>query len=284
MARILIGYDVEIRGPWKKAFSRNPVSTALFLEAAKKLHEELSLPCTFFICGATLEENLPIFRALVGHPLIELAQHTYSHILLKTIVIEKEGTTDLHLGASLEQIKEEVNRTQEIFRQELGMECRGLTGPWGYYRGLKDRPDILEILAEAGIKFLRTDARNEKDYQPVPFENQPYFYALQGFPDLLEFPVQGWQDTYLRENCGWDNIVGFIREIKKGVDYIARGDLIWDYCQHDWTSIVNDPQMSIIRELAVYAQERGVKFDQYSSVYEEFISKRDGDTSERLNA
>lgn len=279
MARILIGYDVEIRGPWKKAISTNPVSTPLFVEAAKRVHEELSVPCTFFICGATLEENLPIFRSLVGHPLIDLAQHTYSHIRLKTIVMEREGKTDLYRGGTLSQIKQEVNRTQEIFRRELGMQCRGLTGPWGYYRGLKDRPEILEILAKAGIRFLRTDARNEKDYQPVPFENQPYFYEPQGFPHLLEFPVQGWQDTYLRENLGWDNIAGFVREIKKGIDYIARNDLIWDYCQHDWTSIVNDPGMSIIRRLVVYAREKGVEFEQYSSLYVELLKRKQvGDT------
>lgn len=279
MARILIGYDVEIRGPWKKAISTNPVSTPLFVEAAKRVHEELSVPCTFFICGATLEENLPVFRSLVGHPLIDLAQHTYSHIRLKTIVMEREGKTDLYRGGTLSQIEEEVNRTQEVFRRELGMQCRGLTGPWGYYRGLKDRPEILEILAEAGIRFLCTDARNEKDYQPVPFENQPYFYEPQGFPHLLEFPIQGWQDAYLRENLGWDNIAGFVREIKKGIDYIARNDLIWDYCQHDWTSIVNDPGMSIIRRVVAYAREKGVEFEQYSSLYVELLKRKQvGDT------
>ena len=56
-------------------------------------------------------------------------------------------------GGSLAQIAEEVTRTQWLFRELLDVECIGLTGPCGYYRGLQDRPDILRVLYAAGIRL-----------------------------------------------------------------------------------------------------------------------------------
>ena len=134
---MLIGYDVEWRGS-------EPVTEA-FLERARSLHHRLGVPATLFI-GQTLERCLPHFRGFVDDPLFDLQQHTYSHQLLKTVYIEDGRSVRVMPGVAPEATRQEVRQTSRLLREHLGVECTGLTGPWCYYRGLRDRPDILQVL------------------------------------------------------------------------------------------------------------------------------------------
>jgi len=274
VATVLIGYDVELMSDWVKEISRTPVTTSMFIEKARNMHEDLGIPCTLFVSGVTLEKNAGPLRDLVGHPLFAFGQHTYSHILLKTVVIDDGVKKELIRAAAPEDIRVEIGKTQDVMKQILGLDCRGLTGPYGYYRGLQDRPDILEIIDSFGIRFLRTDARDQHDYQPVPFEHQPYWYSLQGFPDILEFPIQGWQDYYVRVRRGWDDVEGFIEDVTKEIDVFADTDLIIGYAQHDWTSLVNDPEMEATRRIYEYALTKGVSFEKYEDVYERLLAQK----------
>jgi len=130
-----------------------------------------------------------------------------------------------------------------------------------------DRPEVLKILYKNGIRFIRSYGRNQDDWQPVAMEVQPFFYSLQGFSDLMEFPVQGWQDGYWRDTYGWKNIEGYIKYLKENIDYIAEKDLIWGYLQHDFTSLREDPDMKVMRELLNYAIKKGVKINLYKEEY-----------------
>ena len=268
MAQILIGYDVEAQPDslWP---------TAQFLSTMQALHEGLDVPATLFIVGQTLEANVEALRPLVDHPLFDLQQHTYSHLLLKTVVMDSGTGVELMEGGSLAQIAQEVTKTQRLFRELLGVECIGLTGPYGYYRGLQDRPDILRVLYAAGIRFTRTDARNGSDWQPVPLDRQPYWYDLQGV-EILEFPIQGYQDVYRRRACGWKDLDCYFQGLQGEIEEVAERDLILDYCQHDWSSIREDPEMSLTRRIIRYAQGQGIQFGLYREVWQEMCAKRMG--------
>lgn len=269
MATLLIGYDVENQDPKGEVTRR-------FLKVAPELHRGLDVPCTFFICGRTLENNLEGFKQvkLKYGDLIDLQQHTYSHVLLKTVFQENESGETLFRGGTLEQIREEVGRTIELLREHLDINCIGLRGPYGYYRGLSDRPDILEILHDLGIRFTSTYARDEHDWQPVPFEVQPFWYETQGFGDILEIPVQGWQDCIIRREIGWDNCDGYLDHLKRDLEYVAEHDLVWGYAQHDWSSIKEDPEMSITRGMIEHALSLGIELKSYLEFYEERLQER----------
>jgi len=269
MAILLIGYDVEVCDPASEV-------TKAFLQIAAPLHAELEAPCSFFICGKTLENNVKEFQQVREKwgQLIDFEQHTYSHVLLKTVVCDDGESLSLIKGGTLEEIRTEVERTSELLQRYLGVDCIGLTGPWGYYRGLMDRPDILEILYQLGIRFTRTYARNEKDYQPVSFEVQPFWYELQGFPEILECPIQWWQDCVWRGAHGWENKEEYLRQLRGNIDYIAQHDLVWGYVQHDWSSLKEDPDMSIIRNLIEYADQRGIRLMSYRQYYQEALRMR----------
>ena len=102
----LIGYDVE---------SGNPDVTRPFLRRVQQIHEETGVPATFFLCGRTVEKNVDALRPLAADPLFDFQQHTYNHVLLKTVCIEdpQEGMRFFR-GGTLDQIRDEVQRTSDL--------------------------------------------------------------------------------------------------------------------------------------------------------------------------
>ena len=264
MAVLLIGYDVEKLDA--------PEVTRAFLEKAEEVHREH--PCTLFLVGKVIENNARDLEKLAANPMFDFQQHTYSHCLLKTVCMERDGKITVYKGVSLQEIEDEVGRTSELLKKYFGRECLGLTGPWGYYRGLADRPDILEILHRLGIGFTRTYARDHHDFQPVAFDIQPFWYEPQGFGDMLEFPLHGWQDVYWREINGWENVSGYTNYLLECLDYIADRDLAWSHGSHDWSSVRNDPDMTIIRSLLQAADRRSVTVLSYLDYYEERKEQR----------
>ena len=132
---MLIGYDVEWLG--------DSDVTPQFLEQARELHNPLGVPATLFVVGQTLERGIPCFRAIASDPLFDLQQHTYSHQLLKAVYIEDDRSARVVRGVSLDETREKVRKTTALLRQHLAVKSIGLTGPWCYYHGLRDRPDIL---------------------------------------------------------------------------------------------------------------------------------------------
>ncbi len=262
MGTMLIGYDVEWRGEGSV--------TGRFLERARALHNRLGVPATLFVVGQTLERWVPEFRTVAEDPLFDLQQHTYSHQLLKTVYIEDGRSVRVMRGVSPEETRDEVRKTSDLLAEHLGVECLGLTGPWCYYRGLRDRPDILQVLWEEGIRFTRTDGRNERDWHPVSMDLQPYWYDALGFPEMLEIPIHGWHDNTIRaEVLGWEDVDGYVESVRPFVDRAAAEDKVFSLCQHDWSSIREDPEMRATEAIIRHAQARGLRFLSYLAYYEE---------------
>jgi peptidoglycan/xylan/chitin deacetylase (PgdA/CDA1 family) len=247
----LIGYDVE---------SSDPAVTGAFLRRALAIHEASGVPATLYLCGRTIERNREALRPFAAHPLFDLQQHTYNHILLKSVCIEDPAAGLRFVrGGTLSEIRDEVRRTSALLAESFGLPCSGLTGPYAYYRGLVDRPDILEVLWEEGIRFLRTWGRNERDWQPVDLAVQPFWYRLQGFPALLEVPLHGWQDISLRRSVGWGAHDAFLAGVYPYLEQAAAGGLTCSYCTHDHSSIREDPEMAITAALLRRARDLGLE-------------------------
>jgi len=262
----LIGYDVE---------SSDPAVTGAFLRRALAIHEASGVPATFYLCGRTVERNLEALRPFAGHPLFDLQQHTYNHVLLKSVCIEDPiaGPRFFRAG-TLAQIRDEVRRTSALLADAYGLACSGLTGPYAYYRGLVDRPDILEVLWDEGIRFLRTWGRNERDWQPVDLDVQPFWYRLQGFPEVLEVPLHGWQDISLRRSVGWEDHGAFLAGVYPYLEAAAAGGLTCSYCTHDHSSIRADPEMAITAALLRRAVELGLETETYAAYYQRALAAR----------
>ena len=75
--------------------------------------------------------------------------------------------------------------------------------PFGY-RGLRDRPDLLEVIRASGLRYVTSWGRNEDNGNPTPWEVQPFTYADEGFPEILELPFQFWLDVVWFDQYGYD--------------------------------------------------------------------------------
>jgi peptidoglycan/xylan/chitin deacetylase (PgdA/CDA1 family) len=250
--------------------------TPRFLEQARSLHNRLEVPATLFVVGQTLERWVPQFQAIAGDPLFDIQQHTYSHQLLKTVYIEDGRSVRVVRGVNIAETREVVRKTSALLAEHLGVPCIGLTGPWCYYRGLRDRPDILRVLWEEGIRFTRTDGRNEHDWHPVSLDLQPYWYDALGFPDVLEIPIHGWHDCVIRDEVlGWEDVDGYVDSVRPYIERAAADGKIFSLCQHDWSSIRADPQMRATEALIRYAQDQGLRFMSYRAYYDACQERRE---------
>ncbi|MGC9319384.1 MAG: polysaccharide deacetylase family protein [Armatimonadota bacterium] len=275
MPWLLLGYDVESRDP------DSPV-TEQFMEVATRVHGELEAPGTFFLCGRTVEHSADAIRAALDTGLFDAGQHTYSHVLFKTLwQVNEEGET-IHEGGSVAQIAREVDRAATVIRDLLGIEVKGLTTPFGYYRGLGDRPDLLAILHMAGIRYVRSWMRNEHDWVPVPLQCQPFFYEAQGFPEMLELPLT------VRHDCDWGNHLGFeprqynsvepyAQFVADQLDEVAAKDWVFVYNQHDTTTMRWDPEMVVVRTVIERARALGIRVGLYRQYYEQRLREREAE-------
>ncbi len=278
---ILVCYDVETASQ----------SSLGFFEGATAMHEELDIPCTMFLTGTTMDFCGAACQAVGRHPLVSLGQHTYSHVLLKTIYMQPDdgkpcphtdgAPTLLNEGGDLETIRVDVLRAQRLYETLFGEACPGLTAPWGAYRGLLDRPDILRILDEIGLKWVRSYARDFRDCQPTPFEVQPFFYADQGFPDLMEIPVTGYQDDFYWERFD-DRAHGpdYADYLRWAVDHVIANDLVWTVNSHDHdTETPEDFEAHKgvwLRAVLSRAKSAGVRFITCEGLYQERLAQREG--------
>ncbi|MDA9981896.1 polysaccharide deacetylase family protein [Gammaproteobacteria bacterium] len=268
MAVLLLGYDVECI--WKFGVTRR------FLRKLREIHGDLQAPCSIFITGQTLKKNKKICRELRHCALFDFQQHTYSHVPFKRVVTEKWGEAIVLQAASIQKIKREVSRTSHLLKRILDVDCIGLTTPYAYYAGLKDQPDILHVLHNEGIRFTRSYGRNKQGGQPVSMQVQPFWYRMQEGREILEFPIQGWQDCIWRDTYGWEHTQLYLQYLKSNIDLISETNLTWCCLHHDWSSVRNDPNMIIMRALITYAKDRGVKLVTYKDYYETEYAKKSG--------
>jgi len=269
---ILCGYDIETASD----------STMGFMRGAAALHAELEIPWTVYLTGKTVEARGEEIRELIDDPLLTVGQHTYNHMLLKSIYMKPGDGKPVHgacpnffnKGGTPSELREEIGKTQDLIRDILGVECHGLTGPWGYYRGLVDRPDVLQILAENDIRWIRTNARDYRDCQPTPFTEQPFFYADQGFPDILELGVQGYQDDFY-----WDRFDdrrygdSYNDYLDAMLEEVSEQDLVWNLCSHDHRSATVEAFQAgkgkWLRDFLTKAADSGCRFIAPTTLYEE---------------
>jgi hypothetical protein len=147
-----------------------------------------------------------------------------------------------------------VRKTTALLRSEFGAEWIGLARPWCYRCELRDGPDILQVLWEEGIRFTRTDERNEPDWHPVAIVLQPYWCGAPGFSKMLDTPIHDWHDCVIRgEFLGWADLNGYMASVRPYFDRAAAEDA--------------EPQVHTTEAILWYAQDVGLRWMSYREFY-----------------
>jgi peptidoglycan/xylan/chitin deacetylase (PgdA/CDA1 family) len=278
---ILIGYDTETAavGEALSLFTESPsfplYATALeaescgrALELLGRIHAEAGVPATLFVCGRTLVHALDAVKNAKATGLFDVQQHTFSHVPFKDIEYSPEPGLVARIPASPPAaLLEEVAFTSSLIERHLGHEVVGIRTPFGYHRGLRDRPDLLEILRRTGIRYVTSWGRNEENLNPTPWV-QPFTYEEEGYPDLLEIPFQFWLDVVWFDAHGYDSGAAFLAALRGAVDEVAERDLVYGACFHDWVMLAADEeQVGWLRGFLAYARERGVEVTTYTDYW-----------------
>jgi peptidoglycan/xylan/chitin deacetylase (PgdA/CDA1 family) len=282
MATLLIGYDTEAAavgeglarfiGPEVPQYraALDPDTTRRGVALLKRLHEELEAPCTFFLCGRTLLHALDAIEPLAGSELFDLQQHTYSHVVFRDVRYQAEGADAEAVLPETPHValREELRLTSELIERYLGRRCIGLRTPFGYYRGLRDRPDLLAIVKETGHNFVTSWGRNEENGNPTPWDVQPFPYVEEGFADLLEIPFQFWLDGIWFDVNGYGEGRAFRRALEGAIDEVAERDLVFATAFHEWVAVEADEEgTGWIRGLVEHARKRGVEVMSYAEYW-----------------
>lgn len=277
MASILVGYDTESAAVGEglarfisPAFPQyepalHAESAARGLEVIARVHEQAGVPATLFLCGRTLVHALDAVERTLATGLFDVQSHTYSHVLFRDVeYAPSPGTAAVIPASPPVALAEELATTSDLVRRLLGREVVGLRTPFGFHRGLRDRPDLLALLRENGIRYVSSWLRNEANGNPTPWV-QPFAYAEEGFPDVLELPAQFWLDAIWFDVHGWDRGREFGEALRAAVDEVADRDLVYGVCFHDWAVLsAREEETGWIASLLARAEERGVEVTTYT--------------------
>jgi len=246
----------------------HPESTVRGLDVITRVHEEAGVPATLFVCGRTLLHACEAIQRAQGTGLFDVQSHTYSHVLFRSVEYEPSPGTRAVIPASPPvALDAELAATSDLIGRLVGSEVVGLRTPFGFHRGLRDRPDLLDPLRRNGIRYVSSWLRNEQNGNPTPWV-QPFAYAEEGYPDVLEIPSQFWLDGIWFDAHGWSNGAGFLDALKGAVDEIVARDLVYGVCFHEWAVLsANEEGTGWIRGFLAYARERGVEVTTYTDYW-----------------
>ena len=98
---------------------------------------------------------------------------------------------------------------------------------------------------------------------------QPFSYAEEGFPDVLEIPFQFWLDGVWFDPYGYGEGRAFGRALSGAIDEIAEQDLVFATAFHEWGAVEADEEgTGWIRRLIDHAREAGVELMSYPDYWE----------------
>jgi peptidoglycan/xylan/chitin deacetylase (PgdA/CDA1 family) len=200
MGYYLASYDTEAIYPWWR-LGDVPYSAQLYrdnvryegkekqeclagIRAVAEVHARLGLPATFYLVGELVAHAGAELRSILTGPLFDKQCHSYSHENLIQIADDPKA------------LRREIVDSKRLIEDTFGSEVLGFTTPGSFTDGLVGSPRQLELLQEAGYRYIRSVGKGPFDTSPAPL-TQPFWYTGDGFPDLLELGLHGWHDNIL---------------------------------------------------------------------------------------
>jgi len=261
------GYDTEAIYPYWEMTKGQTYAEAVSYEgtrlrecldgirAVAEVHLRHEAAATFFLVARLVEAATPELRAILDHPLFDLECHSYTHCGIGSDDAESE--------------RRELVDSKKLIEDAFGRPVVGMTAPGGHEFGMIGHQLTLEIMAAAGYGYLRAVGLGPRGTTPAPL-TQPFWYAEDGFPDLLEMPTHAWHDNILTGQPGhthWPPVLPWphpstmpttaaevYAAYAPGIDYIAARDLqTYTPAFHPWSLYRVDPAVQQIDLLLSHA-------------------------------
>ena len=257
-------YDVEA----------DPEVSVPAVRAVAAVHRRHGAPATFFIVTRLLEAAGDDLKAILDDGLFDIQSHTHTHARLKKLAAAPDAAA----------LQREIERPRRLIEEVFGREATGLTTPGGYTDGLQGETKLLAVLHEHGIRFVRSDARGPQQTVPAPL-TQPYWYAADGFADILELPPQLWHDNilkgYTQGSVRWPPVVPWgvpaappespeeeFAVWRLGADYVLQNGLrLYMPTMHAWSMYRMSREARTVDLLLKYVRDCGMEIVSCREVY-----------------
>jgi peptidoglycan/xylan/chitin deacetylase (PgdA/CDA1 family) len=287
---ISIGFDVERpHGEFTNLKTATKVrqKQLTFTRKIIKLLDENEVPRTFFILGNYLDKSLEDFSIEElqevfnkDNPLNEIQQHSYSHIMFRSIQErpEKRIVTSEEFGRDLQKANDRIKTV-------LGVVPYGFRAPFGYYQDMSDKPELLVELDRLRFLYVSSDLRSEHSLKaPLTAQRQPHTYYRVGFPNIVEIPSHGWQDAIFTNEMAL-KFLGkkpiseskkilshYIGLIEKAQNIKSRETAIFvSFCLHPWAMIEYDRKLKVLRRI-IESRSTNIEIVSYATIAKKVLS------------
>jgi len=209
------------------------------VRAVAEVHLKLQAPATFFLVGELVRHAAGELRALLDQPLFDIQCHSYTHATLTEIADDAAA------------LRHELADSKALIEDTFARPVIGLTTPAAFTRGLLGLKLVLEVVVDAGYRYVRSVGRGPFETVPAPL-TQPFWYTDEGYPDLLELGLHAWHDNALTGQpayCHWPPTLPWgypthaaqsaeevYQAYAPGIDYITEHQLLtYIPCFHPWS-------------------------------------------------
>jgi len=288
--KILFGFDTERPFGESADTEDGRVKREENLELIDELNrvmDEHGAERTFFILGDYLERGAAqlgenhlrqVFQPL--NPLVEIGQHTYSHITVAPIATRPDRKP-----ARISELTEDLSKADESIRRVLGVESIfGLRTPLGYaHRALENFPEVIAAFKKIGLNYVSSSLRSADWGINAPLQEsrlrQPFTYEN----GLIEIPAHGWQDTAFTGTSRTkgmaeyptttqsilEHYVGLFEQSIE-INRTTGKPILVGLCMHPWAMRQYDPDLKIIGSILDWAGKKNIECAGYGKEANQF--------------
>ena len=250
------------------------------VEAARRVKEQGGV-IHFFAVGRVLEqEDVSWLKQIdaAGHP---VGNHTYDHVYVLATKPEdiqfrfKRAPWLIEGRTPQDVIAENIRLTTIALKERAGITASGFRTPGGFANGLADRPDVQNLILEAGFswascKYPAHPNSTSKEGEPPSDEildgivkaqtaAQPFVYPT----GLIEIPMSPISDIGAFRHGRW-KLESFLKAIRLGLEWAIENHAVYDFLSHPSCLLATDPHfeaISLICEIVKKAGDRAALVD-----------------------
>jgi peptidoglycan/xylan/chitin deacetylase (PgdA/CDA1 family) len=238
----------------------NAAAKAYAVEAAHRVKARGGV-IHFFAVGQVFEQaSVDWLKGLVqaGHP---VGNHTYDHVNVLATKPEEiqyrfQRAPWLIQGRTPAQvIRDNVELCTAAMQARLGIAPAGFRTPGGFTSALNGRPDVQQMLLDAGFKWVSSKypahPYGEQGQEPTAdvfegiikaqAEAQPFVYPT----GLIDVPMSPISDIGAFRNGRW-KLEHFLKAIRLGVEWAIENRAVFDLLSHPSVLYPNDPEFKVI--------------------------------------
>jgi peptidoglycan/xylan/chitin deacetylase (PgdA/CDA1 family) len=205
------------------------------------------------------QDNLDWFRRIAqdGHP---VGNHTYTHVNILARTVEDlqfryRRWPWLAAGREPERIiRDEIRMTNEAIRRELKTTPSGFRSPGGFRTGLRERPDVQQLLMKEGFDWVSTQYAGVPEpaeglkptralYDSI-VQSQQLCQPYQHPDGLVEVPMSTMSDIHAFRGGRWQ-LPEFLKAIELALDWVIARRAVFDFLGHPSCLHVTDPEFKV---------------------------------------